>query len=141
MNLMDLITSITTVLGSIIAIATFWSGVHQYRQKLQLETFRLYSDKYNEIITPNIAIKWQYAIRSTDPDGTWHELEPVMIKYLNLTWEEMYLVKKGIIDKKLWQIWKSEIDQVLRSAFAQSIINHCHYTFLQSYINHGLKIN
>ncbi|MBK8454867.1 MAG: hypothetical protein WAQ53_04065 [Thiofilum sp.] len=137
---MDLITSITTVLGSIIAVATFWSGVHQYRQKLQLETFRLYADKYNEIITPSIVIKWQSAIQSTESKNTWHELEPVMIKYLNLTWEEMYLVKKGVIDKKLWQIWKTEIDHVLSSPFAKSVITQCNYSFLQSYINHGMKI-
>lgn len=42
---MDKITFVTTIVGSVVAIATLVNAVWQYRRKVHLEIFRIYADK------------------------------------------------------------------------------------------------
>jgi hypothetical protein len=52
-----------------------------------------------------------------------------MIAYLNLIWEEMYLVENGVISKVLWGIWKQDIREIINTDFAKHIIKQCDYHF------------
>lgn len=113
---MDKVTVITTIVGSIVAVASLASAVLQYRRKVHLEIFREYSDRYNEIITPEILCAWQAALRGDQ--ARWPELTQTMVKYLNLVWEEFYLSREGVIPRRLWRIWLPGIRHVLSSDFA-----------------------
>ena len=115
---MDTITTITAVIGSTVAVATLVNGVRQYRRKVHLEIFRIYVDRYNAIVTPEIYPNWQGAL-SGNRDH-WSEMTPTMIKYLNLVWEEFYLSRDGVIPRRLWRLWLPEIHRVLASDFARN---------------------
>ena len=114
---MDSITAITAVIGSVVAVGSLASGVWQYRRKVHLEIFRHYADAYNRIVTPDVYRQWQAAIEGTRDH--WHELTPKMIDYLNLTWEEFFLSRTGVIPRRLWKLWQPEICLVLSSDFAR----------------------
>jgi hypothetical protein len=113
------ISSLATIIGSFVAVATLVNGFWQYRRKIHLEIFRAYADRYNAILTPDIYEKWIRAIEGRHED--WEELRPTMIRYLNLVWEEFYLAKGGLIPARLWQLWLPEISRVLSSEYARSI--------------------
>jgi hypothetical protein len=117
---MDDATALTTIVGSLIAVATFANAAWQYRRKVHLEIFRTYADRYNAILTPDICEKWVGALKG-DRDH-WTELNPTMIRYLNLIWEEFYLSRDGVIPGRLWQLWLPEIRRVLSSEFAKSVL-------------------
>ena len=97
---MDKVTTLATVVGSLVAVATFVNAVRQYRRKVHLEIFRMYADRYNQILTPDIYEKWVVAIKGNR--GHWIELNPTMIRYLNLIWEEYYLSRDKLIPHRLW---------------------------------------
>src|ERR1039458_4530515 len=110
---MDRVIALTTIVGSLIAVATLVNAVWQYRRKVHLEIFRTYADRYNAILTPDIYEKWVGALRG-DRDH-WVELNPTMIRYLNLIWEEFFLSRDGLIPGRLWRLWSPEIRRVLSS--------------------------
>ena len=56
------LSTITTILGTIIAVATFWYGYWQYKRSVNIEIFRTYADKYNEIIIAEKYDKWEAAL-------------------------------------------------------------------------------
>jgi hypothetical protein len=114
---MDKFTFATTVVGSMVAIGTLVNAVWQYRRKVHLEIFRTYADKYNAILSPDIYGKWVSALRGNRE--LWEEMNPIMIRYLNLVWEESYLSQNRAIPRGLWRIWLPEITEVLSSDFAR----------------------
>ena len=80
-TLTTIITSMVAIITSIVAVVGFLFGVYQYRRNLQLSAFRVYADKYNSILTPDIYEKWSEALRGDKEN--WKELTPTMIAYLN----------------------------------------------------------
>ena len=90
---MEKITALTALTGSIVGVATLANAVWQYRRKVHLEIFRIYADRYNAILTPDLYLKWQAALNGEQ--DCWSELTPTMIQYLNLIWEECFLSKTG----------------------------------------------
>lgn len=114
-----------------IGMATLANVVWEYRRKLHLEIFRTYADKYNSILTPEIYGKWQAALKGDQQH--WTELNFTMIKYLNLIWEEFYLSRERVIPRRLWRIWLPEIDRVLATEFAKTMMkaNDFHFPDLQ----------
>lgn len=133
---MDRVTALTTIVGGLVAVATFVNAVRQYRRKVHLEIFRTYADRYNAILTPDIYEEWVGAIKG-DRDR-WIELNPTMIRYLNLIWEEYYLSRDGLIPGRLWQLWLPEISRVLSSEFARSVAKAYDFHF-QTELTSGLS--
>ena len=121
------LTTVTTIVATIIAVASFASGVSQYRRKIHLEIFRAYADRYNSIVSPDLYERWQLALNGEREH--WPELTETMVKYLNLTWEEFYLSRDGLIPRKLWKLWLPEIQRVLNSDFAKSVIERYDFHF------------
>ena len=115
---MDNITTITTLIGSAVAVASLVNGVWQYRRKIHLEIFRTSADRDNAIVTPDVYQQWQDALNGDQKH--WSELTPTMIKYLNLVWEEFFLSRGKLIPRGLWRLWLPEIRKVLASDFAKS---------------------
>jgi len=126
-TLTTIITSIVAVITGIAAVGGFLFGVYQYRRNVQLSTFRVYADKYNSILTPDIYDKWYNALCGDEEN--WTELTPTMIAYLNLIWEESYLVRNGVISKLLWRIWEPEARATINTDFAEHIIERYQYHF------------
>jgi hypothetical protein len=62
-------------------------------------------------------------------EENWKELTPTMIKYLHLIWEEVYLVRNGVISNTLWRIWEQELRTNINTDFARHIIKQHNYHF------------
>jgi hypothetical protein len=121
------ITNLVVVLGVAIAVTSIAIGVYQYRRTVHRDIFRVYADKYNSILQPEIYPLWQKALAG---DRThWERLTPVMLAYLNLIWEECYLVSDGVIPNRLWDFWRPEIQKVLSTDFARHVIKNCDFHF------------
>src|SRR5258708_32932074 len=115
---MDKITLLTAMVGTVVGIGTLANAVWQYRRKVHLEIFRTYADKYNAILSLDVYGKWVRALNGDQE--LWTELNPTMVQYLNLVWEEFYLSQDGAIPGRLWRIWLPEIAAVLSSDFARN---------------------
>ncbi len=113
-------TTITTLISTIIAVAAFVVGMLQYRRSVHIDIFRKYADKYNSIIIADKYDNWQAAL--TGDKDTWAELTPTMIQYLNLIWEEFFLLQSRIMPRYLWRLWLPEIKSVLATEFAKETI-------------------
>ncbi|HKV05387.1 MAG TPA: hypothetical protein VJO53_09815 [Candidatus Acidoferrales bacterium] len=124
---MDPLTAVATLAGTAIGLGTLATGVWQYRRKVHLEIFRVYADKYNAILTPEIYEIWLDAIRGERTH--WGNLTPAMIMYLNLIWEELFLARDGAIPRRLWGVWLPEIKKVLSSEFAKVVLESCEFHF------------
>jgi hypothetical protein len=115
------------VLAVAVIAASIATAVYQYRRTVHRDIFRVYADKYDSILQPEIYPLWQKALAGDDTH--WERLTPVMIAYLNLIWEECYLVGDRVIPSRLWELWRPEIQKVLRSDFAREIMNTCDFHF------------
>ncbi len=124
--------STIALLGSIAAIVSIIIGVYQFIRSNRLSIFSKYCDKYNQIIKPEIYEDWYKALKG-DKDLQ-VKLEPQMIAYLNLAWEELFLFEDKLISKKLWDHWKPEIKETLSSSFAQEIMKKYDYHFPFSFM-------
>src|SRR5205823_4022051 len=118
---MGSITNLIVILGMAISAAAIATAVYEYRRTVHRDIFRVYADKYNSILQPEIYPLWQKALAGDETH--WERLTPVMIAYLNLIWEESYLAGDRVIPKRLWELWRPEIQRVLCSDFARQIMN------------------
>ena len=113
-----MLATITTIVSTVLAVTAFIVGIFQYRRSVHINIFRTYADKYNSIITPEKYEKWYSALRGEQDN--WIELTPTMIGYLNLIWEEYFLVSTRIMPRRLWQLWLPEIERVFATEFAKT---------------------
>lgn len=121
------LTNLLAIIGTAVGVGSLASAVWQYRRTVHRDIFRVYADKYNTVLRPEIYGEWQTALRG---DSTkWEMLTPTMIAYLNLVWEEYYLADDHVIPFSLWKIWLPEIQQVLCSAFAKEVIRKYDFHF------------
>jgi hypothetical protein len=120
------------LLGSMAAIISIIAGVYQFARSNRLSIFSKYCDKYNQIVKPEIYEDWVKALKG-DKDLQ-IKLEPQMIAYLNLVWEELFLLEDKLISKKLWNHWNREIKETLSSSFAQDVMNKYDYHFPVSFM-------
>lgn len=109
-----------TAFGALIVAGSAVSGYCQYLKSKQLEVFNSYTKRYNEIINSSNLAHWHSALKGDE--SHYVKMEPCMVQYLNLVWEEWYLRKNNLISKKLWRIWEPEIRKNLETDFARRVI-------------------
>jgi hypothetical protein len=78
---MDIETSIK-LLSMFGAAVAFVFGIYHYYKTIQLQNFRTYADKYNQILPPEMYKDWNAAINGDR--SKWEKLTPTMICYLNI---------------------------------------------------------
>lgn len=122
-----MLTTITTIVSTVFALATFGFGIFQYRRSVHINIFRTYVDKYNSIISPEKYDMWQSVLAGKQDN--WTELTPTMIQYLNLIWEEYFLAEAKLIPRHLWRLWLPEVKRVLSTEFAKTIIAKYEFHF------------
>ena len=124
---MNKIAIVSSIIGTTIGLATLATGVWQYRRKIHLEIFRTYADRYNAILPPEFYSVWHEALQGRRE--RWAEATPIMIKYLNLVWEEYFLSQQRLIPRRLWRLWSPEIDVVLSTEFARETMKVYNFQF------------
>lgn len=109
-----------TAISAISAACSAHNSYRQYLQSKQLDVFNSYTKRYNEIINSSNLAHWHSALKGDE--SHYDKMEPCMVQYLNLVWEEWYLRKNNLISKKLWKIWEPEIRKNLETDFARRVI-------------------
>lgn len=112
-NALDLVQVGSVAIGATAVVVTF-RGI---RDQLWLATFTEYTRRYSEIMS---ALPFE----ARRPDGSFDlSAEPVEVKqrylstmreYFNLCSEELYLFRRGRVDRDTWDIWKAGIGEVAR---------------------------
>lgn len=98
------------------ASMSYWT----YIQNKRFEIFQIYSEKYNAIISPE-DIEWWTQVLNNNHVPKDKSCEYKMLQYFNLASEEYYLYKTKMIGKKLWEIWKPNIEGILNTEFAHRV--------------------
>jgi hypothetical protein len=102
----------------------------------RLELFQSYVEKYKEIV-PSHELKWWLSALKGDslPQEKMEECEIKMVDYLNLVWEEYHLLNQKLISKKLWNVWKPNIIEVVETEFAKKVMKKYDFEFILSYLD------
>jgi hypothetical protein len=126
------VATIVAIIGVAGTFAGLAKGLWEFRRKTDLEIFRVYTEKYNNIIKPENYRKWQSALDSNSVENLKdEEMEIVMIKFLNLAWEEVYLHKTGVLRCNIWKVWYPELKLVLHKKFAKEMMKRHRFEFLE----------
>lgn len=113
----DFIMKIIGLIGVFVgASMSYWT----YMKGKRFEIFQIYSGKYNSIISSE-DIEWWTQVLNNNLIPEDKLCEHKMIAYLNLACEEYYLYKTNMIGRKLWNVWKPNIEKILSTKFAQRV--------------------
>lgn len=115
MNL-ELAVQIATVISLLLAAAALGFGVWSFRKQMSCQVFLAYNERYEKIMEafPRGSLESRLRLGETLPERS-EELSICILRYLNLCSEEFFLYRKGFLSKKIWAVWKPEIERMLRS--------------------------
>jgi hypothetical protein len=99
------ISDVVGVLSALIALIALGVAASTFRRGAELQAFLVLTERYERIMAElpheaRTATEW-------DP-----ELDPgdmIRLRYLNLCSEEFYLHKRGLLSRRVWQVWEGEI--------------------------------
>lgn len=105
-----------TPVSILIAAFSLFFGVYIYRKQTNIQIFLEYTKRYENIMDsfPADARFYRMNTEKKLPEESL-ELTIAVLKYLNLCSEEYYLRETGQLSKKIWNIWKEELERTLRS--------------------------
>jgi hypothetical protein len=106
---------ITQISILITAVGLFW-GFYSYIKQSNIQIFLQYTQRYENIMDCFPEDARFYRLNSNKelpPERS--ELTVAVLKYINLCSEEFYLRESGQLSKKVWNIWKEELDRTLQS--------------------------
>ncbi len=111
---MEQIELILKMVGGTIAVFSFIYGFIKIRQDLQNKFFQDYTKRYYDIMSklPFEVHTQEYDFNSLDKDKT--EVLKYIMLYFDLCSEEYHLFLERKISKKVWNEWKSGIENNFR---------------------------
>jgi len=107
---------IVTWLGIIIGVVTFVWGVTSYKNQMNAQLFLEFTRRFEEVMQSFPQNAWAARVNSVEslPQES-EELTLSVLRYLNLCGEEYYLYKKGWLDRRMWDLWKGELERTMRT--------------------------
>jgi len=107
---------IVTYIGIIIGVVTFVWGVTSYKNQMNAQLFLEFTRRFEEVMQSFPKSAWSARVNSEEtlPEES-EELSLSVLRYLNLCGEEYYLYKKGWLDKRMWSLWKGELERTMRT--------------------------
>jgi hypothetical protein len=96
-------------------IGLVW-GFYTYKKQSNIQIFLQYTKRYENIMDSFPEDARFYRLNSDKelpPES--NELTIAVLKYINLCSEEYYLRESGQLSKKVWNIWKDELERTLQS--------------------------
>jgi len=105
-----------TPISILIAAASLFFGIYIYRKQTNIQIFLDFTKRYEGIMDsfPNDTVFYRLSTDMEPPPES-KELTLAVLKYLNLCSEEYYLMEEKLLSKKLWNIWKDELENILQS--------------------------
>ena len=103
----------------IAAISLYW-GFYIYKTQSNIQIFLQYTQRYETIMDcfPKDARFYRFNSEKELPPAS-PELTLAVLKYINLCSEEYYLWDSGQLSKKVWNIWKDELERTLQSTLVE----------------------
>ena len=83
---------------------------------MNAQVFIAYTGRFEEIMQSFPGDTWtaRFSISDTLPEPS-KELSRSVLRYLNLCSEEFYLYKRGYLAREIWEIWRAELERMLRA--------------------------
>lgn len=116
------------IASAVIALSAVVLTWRTFRQSAELQAFLNLTARYEDIVG-----ELPHEARLEDTWGPDIDSEfAIRLRYLNLCSEEYYLMKKGLLSSRVWEIWEAEIRRALGSRPYQDAWQVLHSQF-QSY--------
>jgi len=116
MDQLDFAIKVGTMISVIIGVLGLALGIRTYRRQTNAQLFLEYTRRYEEIMgdIPPESLQIRFEFEMKEP-GESARLKLAILRYLNMTSEELYLWKRGYLADDVWQIWAKEVRRILRS--------------------------
>lgn len=103
----------------IAALGVAWA-VRSHQKQLEAQMFLALTERYETIMCafPKDAFATRLASDHRIPPES-DELTLAVLRYLNLCSEEFYLWRRGYLPGTLWDIWRAELERMLRTPLLQ----------------------
>jgi hypothetical protein len=98
------------------SIVTAVAMLKTYKGQMNAQVFVDLNARYDEVLQsfPQSAWDARFNLDGVLPDAS-PELTIAVLRYLNLSSEEFYLYKRGILRRDVWSIWEGEMVRMLGS--------------------------
>lgn len=105
-----------TPISILIATGSLFWGFYIYKKQSDIQIFLEYTKRY-EIIMDSFPENARFCRLdfSKDLPSESNELTIAVLKYINLCSEEYYLRERRLLSKKVWNMWKDELERTLKS--------------------------
>ncbi|HWG41875.1 MAG TPA: hypothetical protein VN688_03745 [Gemmataceae bacterium] len=113
---LELAVQIATVITLLLTAGTLLFGIWSFRKQMNWQVYLTYTERYEKILGafPSGALESRLRLGETLPPQS-EELRICILKYLNLSSEEFFLYQTGFVSKKIWNIWRPEIERAVRT--------------------------
>jgi len=113
---LEVVVQIATIVTLVLTAAALLFGLWSFGKQMNCQVFLAYNERYEKVIRafPPGALESRLRLGEKLPVRS-EELPICPLRYLNLCSEEFFLYRKGFLSKKIWAIWKPEIERMLRS--------------------------
>ena len=91
-------------------------GIYIYKKQSNIQIFLEYTKRYSEIMDGFPKDARIYRVNSSEllPEES-TDLTLSVLKYLNLSSEEFYLMRNHQLSKRIWRIWEDELIRTIKS--------------------------
>lgn len=97
------------------AMGVAWA-VRSHQKQLEAQLFLTLTERYETVMCafPANAFATRFCTEEALPPES-DALTLAVLRYLNLCSEEFYLWRRGYLSKRLWGIWRAELERMLQT--------------------------
>jgi hypothetical protein len=112
----EVAVQIATVISLLLTAGALLFGIWSFYRQMNCKLFLTYTERFEAIMGsfPPGALESRLRLGEQFPQRG-EQLSLCILRYLNLCYEEFFLHQHGYLSKKIWLIWKEEIERMLRS--------------------------
>jgi type VI protein secretion system component VasK len=102
--------------SAVVAVVSLMIGVWNYYRQMNAQVFMKYAERYEKIMeeVAKNSLQMRFGLDEHLPEQS-ELLTLAVLKYPNLCSEEFYLQKNRYISRKVWNIWKEELERMLNT--------------------------
>ena len=120
LEIFDVFIKSLTLVSLMFAAFSLWQNSQDQKRQSEYQrkqwnfnAFTYYTERYEQIMSSFPEYMLRFKTDQQVPQTK--SLSLSALKYLNMTSEEYYLLEKGYLNKKVWEIWLPEIKRTLKT--------------------------
>lgn len=115
MNL-ELAVQIATLVTLLLTAGALIFSMCSFRKQMNWQVYLACTERHEKILGsfPAGALRSRLRLSESLPPKS-EELGICILKYLNLCSEEFFLYQNGFVSRKIWSIWRPEIERAIRT--------------------------